>query len=59
MGGRLADALVANLNGEFDDHLEFNPEFAASLRGDADGEAPTDVTATLVEVVETGEAEVL
>ncbi|MDX8152092.1 hypothetical protein SK069_10845 [Patulibacter brassicae] len=59
MGGRLADALVANLNGEFDDSLELNHEFAAALRGDADDEAPTDVTATLVEVVETGEAEAL
>jgi hypothetical protein len=59
MGGRLADALVASLNGEFDDSLELNPEFAATLRGDADDEAPTDVTGTLVEVVETGEAEAL
>jgi hypothetical protein len=58
MGGRLADALVANLNGEFDDSLELNPEFAATLRGDAHDEAPTDVTATLVEVVETGEGQV-
>lgn len=31
MGHRLADALVANLNGEFDDQLELRPEFAASL----------------------------
>jgi len=31
MGHRLADALVANLNGDFDDELELNAEFAASL----------------------------
>jgi hypothetical protein len=34
MGNRLADALVANLNGEFDDQLELNAEFAASLGAD-------------------------
>jgi hypothetical protein len=34
MGHRLADALVANLNGDFDDELELNPEFAASLDAD-------------------------
>ena len=39
MGHRLADALVANLNGDFDDDLELNPEFAASLHGDvSDGQ---------------------
>lgn len=33
MGHRLTDALVANLNGDFDeDALELNPEFAASLK---------------------------
>lgn len=31
MGGRLADAFVSNLKGEFDDDLELSPEFAASL----------------------------
>jgi hypothetical protein len=31
MGRRLADVLVANINGDFDDDLELNPEFAASL----------------------------
>jgi hypothetical protein len=30
----LADALVANLNGDFDDELELNAEFAASLDAD-------------------------
>jgi hypothetical protein len=34
MGHRLADALVANLNGDFDDELELNAEFAASLNAD-------------------------
>nr|MBA3892065.1 hypothetical protein [Gemmatimonadaceae bacterium] len=34
MGHRLADALVANLNGDFDDELELNAEFAASLDAD-------------------------
>jgi hypothetical protein len=29
MGRRLADVMVKNLNGEFDDDLELNPEFAA------------------------------
>jgi hypothetical protein len=31
MGARLADALVRNLNGEFDDHLELNAHFAATI----------------------------
>jgi hypothetical protein len=31
MGHRLADVLVANLNGDFDDELELNAEFASSL----------------------------
>lgn len=31
MGHRLADALVQNLNGELDDRLELNAEFAATL----------------------------
>jgi hypothetical protein len=31
MGHRLADALVRNLNGDFDDQLELNAEFARSL----------------------------
>lgn len=31
MGHRLADALVQNLNGELDDRLERNAEFAATL----------------------------
>lgn len=30
MGGRLADALASNLNGDFDDELELNPDFAAA-----------------------------
>jgi hypothetical protein len=34
MGHRLADVLVANLNGDFDDELELNADFAASLDGD-------------------------
>lgn len=34
MGHRLADALVANLNGDSDDELELNAEFAASLDAD-------------------------
>ena len=29
MGHRLADTLVKNLNGEFDDELELNPQFIA------------------------------
>lgn len=29
MGHRLADVLAKNLNGEFEDHLELNPEYAA------------------------------
>lgn len=33
MGHRLADTLVKNLNGEFEDSLELNPEFAASIAG--------------------------
>jgi len=31
MGHRLADVLVRNLNGEFDDQLDLNPEFAATI----------------------------
>jgi hypothetical protein len=31
MGHRLADALARNLNGDFDDRLELNPKFAATL----------------------------
>lgn len=31
MGHRLADTLVRQLNGDFDDHLELNAEFAATL----------------------------
>lgn len=34
MGHRLADVLAANLNGDFDDELELNAEFAASLNAD-------------------------
>lgn len=34
MGHRLADALVKNLNGDFDDQLELNPSFAATLGRD-------------------------
>ena len=34
MGHRLADVLVANLNGDFDDELELNAEFAALLDAD-------------------------
>ena len=33
MGNRLADALVKNLNGEFDDQLELNTQFAATVDG--------------------------
>jgi hypothetical protein len=32
MGHRLADVLMMNLDGEFDDDLELNPEFAASTQ---------------------------
>lgn len=39
MGGRLADAFVAHLNGEFDDVLDLRPEFAASLQTIVAGEA--------------------
>lgn len=31
MGNRLADTLAANLNGDFDEDLELNPDFAASV----------------------------
>ncbi|KRB78170.1 hypothetical protein ASE01_08430 [Nocardioides sp. Root190] len=31
MGNRLADTLAANLNGDFDEELELNPDFAASV----------------------------
>ncbi|GHG44391.1 hypothetical protein GCM10011331_02820 [Flavimobilis marinus] len=34
MGHRLADVLVRNLNGDFDEQLELNPAFAASLLED-------------------------
>jgi hypothetical protein len=34
MGHRLADVMVANLNGDFDDALELNPAFAASLKAE-------------------------
>jgi hypothetical protein len=34
MGHRLADVFVASLNGEFDDELELNAEFAVSLDAD-------------------------
>jgi hypothetical protein len=34
MGHRLADVLVANLNGDFDDELDLNAEFAALLDAD-------------------------
>jgi hypothetical protein len=34
MGHRLADVLVANLNGDFDDELDLNAEFAALLNAD-------------------------
>jgi hypothetical protein len=34
MGHRLADVFVAHLNGEFDDELELNAEFAVSLDAD-------------------------
>lgn len=33
MGHRLADTLVRNLNGEFDDELELNPQFDARAHG--------------------------
>jgi hypothetical protein len=35
MGRRLADTLVRNVNGEFDDVLELNPEFAETITPDA------------------------
>ena len=39
MGHRLADTLAKNLNGEFDDEFELNPQFAATLReGEGEGE---------------------
>lgn len=44
MGHRLADALIANINGEFDDQLVLNPEFAASLDADVIDIDATDVT---------------
>lgn len=31
MGHRLADTLIRNLNGDFDDHMGLNPQFAATL----------------------------
>ena len=31
MGHHLADTLARNLDGEFDDELELNPDFAATL----------------------------
>lgn len=34
MGRRLADTLVRNVNGEFDDVLELNPEFAETITPD-------------------------
>ena len=46
MGHRLADALVANLNGDFDDMLELSPEFAAALQTQVvDGEVVEAATA--------------
>jgi hypothetical protein len=52
MGHRLADAFVANLNGEFDDELELSAEFAASLDADItdDGLVVVDGTADLAEL---------
>lgn len=44
MGHRLADALVKNLNGDFDDQLELNPSFAATLgRDDVGGSENLDI----------------
>jgi hypothetical protein len=33
MGNRLADTMMKNLNGDFDEHLELNPQFAATIDG--------------------------
>lgn len=35
MGNRLADALMKNLAGDFDDHLELSPQFAATTGSEA------------------------
>lgn len=43
MGHRLADTLAKNLNGDFDQHLELNPQFAATLAADEEALA-SDVT---------------
>jgi len=52
MGYRLADALVKNLNGEFDDQLELNPTFAASLQADDIG---PEVGSVRVAAIDTSE----
>lgn len=36
MGNRLADTLMRNLNGDFDEHLDLNSEFAATIGSDLD-----------------------
>lgn len=43
MGHRLADTFVKNLNGEYDDLLDLNPEFAAAMDAEVvDGEVVSD-----------------
>ena len=42
MGHRLADTLVRNLNGEFDDDLDLNPDFAARANPNFVVVEPTD-----------------
>lgn len=47
MGGRLADVLVRNLNGEFDETgMELRPEFKKANTADAD----TEVTIHEIEI---------
>ncbi|MBB3325134.1 hypothetical protein [Microlunatus antarcticus] len=44
MGNRLTDTLIKNLNGDFDDELKLNPEFASMSEGTApDGEEAVDL----------------
>lgn len=44
MGGRLADTLMRNLNGDFHEQLDLNPEFSASLAAEVvDGEVVADM----------------
>lgn len=43
MGQRLADVLVRNLNGDFDDPLDLNPTFAATLSDDGNADSNVSV----------------